>query len=85
MKKPQRKAMSTVLRFKMMVIHRVLTIRRTKLVVEKMQETIQNLSRSFANEAFEQAREYVIQLQYWENIRQAIIDWSPGKRVEVHH
>ncbi|KAF7723582.1 hypothetical protein EC973_001823 [Apophysomyces ossiformis] len=52
---------------------------------EKMQETIQNLSTSFANEAFDQAKEYVIQLQYWENIRHAIIDWSPGKRVEVHH
>ncbi|KAG0174551.1 hypothetical protein DFQ28_005887 [Apophysomyces sp. BC1034] len=52
---------------------------------EKMQETIEHLSTSFANEAFDQAKDYMIQLQYWENIRRAIVDWSPGKRLEIHH
>jgi hypothetical protein len=33
----------------------------------------------------EEAKELTIQMQYWDNIRRAIVDWAPGKRIELQH
>ncbi|CAO3613661.1 unnamed protein product [Cunninghamella blakesleeana] len=52
---------------------------------EKIKETVANLSSAFANNDLDLAKDYSIQLQYWENIRRAIIDWSPGHRIEIKH
>ncbi|CAO3643355.1 unnamed protein product [Cunninghamella echinulata] len=52
---------------------------------EKIKETVANLSRAFADNDLDLAKDYSIQLQYWENIRRAIIDWTPGHRVEIKH
>ncbi|KAL1933388.1 hypothetical protein VTP01DRAFT_7478 [Rhizomucor pusillus] len=52
---------------------------------EKYNETVQHLSSAFANDDLDQAKEYMIQLQYWDNIRRAIVDWAPGKRIEIKH
>ncbi|KAI9305753.1 Co-chaperone HscB, C-terminal oligomerization domain-containing protein [Cunninghamella echinulata] len=52
---------------------------------EKIKETVANLSRAFADNDLDLAKDYSIQLQYWENIRRAIIDWAPGHRVEIKH
>ncbi|KAI8367534.1 HSCB C-terminal oligomerization domain-containing protein, partial [Radiomyces spectabilis] len=40
----------------------------------KLQETAQHLSQAFNNNDYDVAKDYMIQLQYWENIRQAIVD-----------
>ncbi|KAI8340003.1 Co-chaperone HscB, C-terminal oligomerization domain-containing protein [Chlamydoabsidia padenii] len=52
---------------------------------DKIEETVGQISAAFSKKDLDLAKEYSIQLQYWENIRQAIIDWAPGKRVEIKH
>jgi molecular chaperone HscB len=47
--------------------------------------TVDHLSDAFSRNDLELAKDYSIQLQYWENIRRAIVDWMPGKRVEIKH
>ncbi|KAI9259610.1 Co-chaperone HscB, C-terminal oligomerization domain-containing protein [Phascolomyces articulosus] len=44
----------------------------------KYQETVQNLSEAFKNKDLDHAKELMVQLQYWETIRRAIIEWSPS-------
>ncbi|ORZ22035.1 Co-chaperone HscB, C-terminal oligomerization domain-containing protein [Absidia repens] len=51
----------------------------------KIKETVAQLSKAFSEKDLDLAKDYSIQLQYWENIRRAIIDWSPGKRIEIKH
>ncbi|ORX52688.1 hypothetical protein DM01DRAFT_254543 [Hesseltinella vesiculosa] len=52
---------------------------------QKILETCQALSSAFEENDFDLAKDLTIQLQYWDNIRRAIVDWVPGKRVEVKH
>ncbi|KAI9016422.1 Co-chaperone HscB, C-terminal oligomerization domain-containing protein [Phycomyces nitens] len=52
---------------------------------EKYRQAVEHISEAFENKDYELAKEYTIQLQYWEKIRRVIIDWSPGKRVEIEH
>ncbi|KAI9476618.1 Co-chaperone HscB, C-terminal oligomerization domain-containing protein [Zychaea mexicana] len=43
----------------------------------KYQETVQNLSKAFEKKDLDHAKELMVQLQYWETIRRAIVEWSP--------
>ncbi|KAI8148478.1 Co-chaperone HscB, C-terminal oligomerization domain-containing protein [Fennellomyces sp. T-0311] len=43
----------------------------------KYQETVQNLSEAFSKRDLDLAKELMVQLQYWETIRRAIVEWSP--------
>lgn len=43
------------------------------------------LSQAFNSNDFHMAKELTVKLQYWYNIRNATIDWQPGKRVEIFH
>lgn len=45
--------------------------------VEKYQETVQRLSEAFSGNDLDAAKKFMIQLQYWESIRRAILEWSP--------
>ncbi|CDH53775.1 iron-sulfur cluster co-chaperone proteinmitochondrial [Lichtheimia corymbifera JMRC:FSU:9682] len=44
---------------------------------EKYQETVQRLSEAFSGNDLDAAKKFMIQLQYWESIRRAILEWSP--------
>ncbi|KAH8549974.1 Co-chaperone HscB, C-terminal oligomerization domain-containing protein [Umbelopsis sp. PMI_123] len=52
---------------------------------EKIEQTAEQLSKAFSSNNMEEAKELTIQLQYWDNIRRAIVDWAPGKRIEIQH
>ncbi|KAI7861691.1 hypothetical protein BDF14DRAFT_1865699 [Spinellus fusiger] len=43
----------------------------------KCQETIAHLSEAFHNQELDKAKEYAVQLQYLENNKRSILDWSP--------
>ncbi|KAI7847566.1 Co-chaperone HscB, C-terminal oligomerization domain-containing protein [Circinella umbellata] len=45
----------------------------------KYEETVKNLSEAFKSKNLDHAKELMIQLQYWETIRRAIIEWSPSQ------
>ncbi|KAJ3057441.1 hypothetical protein HK097_006369 [Rhizophlyctis rosea] len=51
----------------------------------RMEETISKLSEAFADGDMDRARTLTIHLQYWANIKRAIQEWEPGKRVELKH
>ncbi|KAL0079250.1 HSCB C-terminal oligomerization domain-containing protein [Phycomyces blakesleeanus] len=59
--------------------------RLKKVNDEKYREAVQHISGAFGKGDYELAKEYTVQLQYWARIRRVIIDWSPGKRVEIQH
>ncbi|KAI9323632.1 hypothetical protein BX666DRAFT_1847513 [Dichotomocladium elegans] len=44
---------------------------------EKYAETVRKLSNAFAKNDLSLAKKYMVQLQYWESIRHAILEWSP--------
>ena len=46
--------------------------------IAKYRETVQNLSEAFKTKNLDHAKELMVQLQYWETIRRAIIEWSPS-------
>ncbi|CAG8645690.1 10681_t:CDS:2 [Funneliformis caledonium] len=52
---------------------------------EKIKNMITELSQAFKSNDFTTAKELTVKLQYWYNIRDAIINWQPGKRVEIYH
>ncbi|KAJ3046018.1 hypothetical protein HDV00_003766 [Rhizophlyctis rosea] len=52
---------------------------------ERLQETISELSDAFAAGNMDRARDLTVRLQYWTNIKRAIQEWEPGKRVELKH
>lgn len=53
--------------------------------VAKYEDTVQDLSDAFAAGDLEKAKRLMIQLQYWAAIKRAILEWAPGKRVQIHH
>lgn len=57
----------------------------SSLSLDKIKMTVGHLSDAFSRNDLDLAKDYSIQLQYWENIRRAIVDWVPGKRVEIKH
>jgi molecular chaperone HscB len=52
---------------------------------EKIHQTADQLTYAFKSNNLEEAKELTVQLQYWDNIRRAIVDWAPGKRLELKH
>ncbi|CAB4494879.1 unnamed protein product [Rhizophagus irregularis] len=52
---------------------------------DKINNIIAELSQAFNSNDFYMAKELTVKLQYWYNIRNATIDWQPGKRVEIFH
>ncbi|KAJ3299499.1 hypothetical protein HK104_008688 [Borealophlyctis nickersoniae] len=52
---------------------------------KRLRETMKSLAEAFAAGDLDRARDLTIQLQYWTNIKRAVNEWSPGKRVELHH
>lgn len=52
---------------------------------EKIHQTADQLTHAFKSNNLEEAKELTVQLQYWDNIRRAIVDWAPGKRLELKH
>ncbi|CAG8465229.1 4204_t:CDS:2 [Ambispora gerdemannii] len=52
-----------------------------KIITEENEE----ISQAFQNNDLDTAKELTIRLQYWCNIRNAAVDWAPGKRVELLH
>ncbi|KAI8581565.1 hypothetical protein K450DRAFT_231935 [Umbelopsis ramanniana AG] len=53
--------------------------------IDKIEQTAEQLIKSFKSNNMEEAKELTIQMQYWDNIRRAIVDWAPGKRIELQH
>ncbi|KAG2178092.1 hypothetical protein INT43_003345 [Umbelopsis isabellina] len=52
---------------------------------EKIEHTASQLTKAFKSKDLEEAKALAVQLQYWDNIRRAIVDWAPGKRIELQH
>ncbi|KAG2186946.1 hypothetical protein INT44_003174 [Umbelopsis vinacea] len=53
--------------------------------IDKIAHTAEQLTKSFKSNNMDEAKELTIQMQYWDNIRRAIVDWAPGKRIELQH
>ncbi|CAM0141470.1 unnamed protein product [Umbelopsis sp. WA50703] len=51
----------------------------------KIEHTASQLTQAFNSKDLEEAKSLAVQLQYWDNIRRAIVDWVPGKRIEIQH
>ncbi|WFD29594.1 molecular chaperone [Malassezia sp. CBS 17886] len=53
----------------------------------KLQETLAELGRVFGTVPVDadRVRQLAMRLRYWTNIEQAIKEWQPGARVELHH
>lgn len=51
----------------------------------RINEIITKLSQAFKSNDLVQAKALTIRLQYWYNIREAAIEWEPGKPIEIHH
>lgn len=54
-------------------------------LLDNFKSTLQRLSESFNQKDYQQVKENIVKLQYWQNIQQAIQNWEPGKRIEMHH
>ncbi|CAG8499595.1 2852_t:CDS:2 [Ambispora leptoticha] len=52
---------------------------------ERINEIIKEISQAFQNNDLDTAKALTIRLQYWHNIRNAAVDWVPGKRIEILH
>ncbi|GBC10673.1 hypothetical protein RclHR1_09810007 [Rhizophagus clarus] len=52
---------------------------------DKINNILAELSQAFSSNDFCMAKESTVKLQYWYNIRNATIDWQPGKRIEIYH
>jgi molecular chaperone HscB len=55
------------------------------LFAGKIEHTASQLTQAFNSKDLEEAKSLAVQLQYWDNIRRAIVDWVPGKRIEIQH
>ncbi|RIB07503.1 Co-chaperone HscB, C-terminal oligomerization domain-containing protein, partial [Gigaspora rosea] len=51
----------------------------------RINEIITKLTQAFKSNDLVQAKVLTIRLQYWYNIREAAIEWEPGKPIEIHH
>jgi molecular chaperone HscB len=56
-----------------------------KIFAEKILHTADQLTKAFKANDITEAKALTVQLQYWDNIRRAIVDWAPGKRIELKH
>jgi len=52
---------------------------------ERMSETVSQLENTLDAGLWEEAKEHVVKLRYWMNIKQSIGEWEPGKPVVLQH
>lgn len=52
---------------------------------ERVVETVSQLENTLDAGLWEEAKEHVVKLRYWMNIKQSIGEWEPGKPVVLQH
>lgn len=52
---------------------------------DRIRESLNKLAEAFAQEDVETAVRETVRLRYWENIRESIHNWEPGKPVVLQH
>lgn len=52
---------------------------------ERIEDSVKRLGRMFAADDLAGAREEVVRLRYWMNIRESVDNWEKGKPVVLEH
>lgn len=52
---------------------------------DRLKRLIQELDKSFESNDYDKAISTTVELKYWTNLAEAIKEWAPGSRLELHH
>lgn len=52
---------------------------------ERLKQLETKLDQEFQDQDYDQAMATTVELKYWSNLGEAIKEWAPGSRLELHH
>ena len=52
---------------------------------DRLKQLIQRLDKDFECNDYDKAISTTVELKYWTNLAEAIKEWTPGSRLELHH